>query len=90
MTVKDPDDRPTCPRCSGKRVFAYLRAPGFGNRIFLEESVNGQNQGFGELDEGESEALYAWVCKSCGLVELTLCPPDSSNDSFHLSRSYVP
>ena len=65
-----------CPRCNGKRINNRLRTPGFGNFVFAE--IPSQNPG---QHEGEKAAIYAWLCLSCGYVELHTCPSEHRGTS---------
>jgi hypothetical protein len=53
-----------CPHCGGNMVEARLRTPGFDNQVFicLTEKISS--------DEAEEYLLVAWICVTCGCVEL--------------------
>jgi hypothetical protein len=57
-----------CPRCKGKRINSRLKTPGFGNFVLAE--IPGK-------PEGKKVVIYAWLCLSCGYVELHTCLPEN-------------
>lgn len=50
-----------CPLCHGERIRAQLKAPGFGNYVFVslcDESLP---------EESDLLCLDVWLCTACGV-----------------------
>jgi predicted nucleic-acid-binding Zn-ribbon protein len=64
MLLSEKDSFNLCPRCGGNFVHAKLQGPGIHNRIFLH--IHNETSPY----ESKAFFLVAWVCSTCGYVEL--------------------